>query len=114
MSPDKTSPRVRARTYSVRECRPEGPLGIRCFYPAEDARDLELHGIGHTFSAATEEIRERVDLEEHVGEAVATVLVDLDQSKTVYYIDWHVDDVAGEPVDTTESLVERAREVLRL
>jgi hypothetical protein len=98
-------PRVDAETYCVRDVD-EPDLGIRDWNPAEEATDLERRGIGHTYSEATDEIEQRLQLEEHVGETVATVMIDFDATKNEYQIDWHV--------DVDRPLLERVREVLPL
>jgi len=79
--------RVSAREYCVRDVD-EPDLGIRMHNMA----DVESHvyaGVGDLFSAASDQIENRIDLEEHVGETVATVYADLDAWE--YAIDWHVD-----------------------
>jgi hypothetical protein len=103
-------PRVEAKKFCVRDLDHgrDADLGIVAFYPGDEITDLEYHGIGHTFSDASDEIEERVDLEAHRGEDVATVLIDLDEGKTEYRIEWHVDDV--EP----RTIGERVRGVLPL
>lgn len=108
MTPKKSSDRVVAKAFTVRDVD-EPDLGIRTWYPADEATELELHGIGHTFSDATDEIEDRLDLDDHVGERVATVLIDLDESKSEYYIDWHVDVESG----IVDNLVGATRKVLR-
>jgi hypothetical protein len=100
-------PRVEAKTFCVRDVE-DPDLGIKRFHAAKDASELEIRGVGHTFADATDEIEDGIDLKEHVGEVVATVCVDFDESKAAYTIDWHV-----EP-DEGATLASKVREVLRL
>jgi len=52
---------------------------------------LKYRGCGELWSAASDEIRERIDQDEHAGEPVADVWINVDTWE--YRIDWLVDDV---------------------
>jgi len=87
--------------------------GNPAFYYADGCKDLpspepglKRRGVGDLHSAATDEIAERVDLEEHVGEVVATVTVDVDAWD--YRIDWEVD-VEDAATTTLGRLIRYAR-----
>ena len=97
-------PRIETETYCVRDIDDREPdLGVVDRSKATGASDLERRGIGFEFSDATDEIEDRLDLEEHVGETIATVVIDFDSDER-YSIEWHVE----------KCLSERVREVLRL
>ena len=80
-------------------------LGISCHAVATDA-GLKSRGSGDLWSAAGDEIQERVDMDAHAGEDLAEVWIDVDT--WTYKIHWLVD------VQDDRSLVERAREVFGL
>jgi hypothetical protein len=52
---------------------------------------LKARGCGELWSAASDEIRDRIDQDEHAGEPVADVWINVDL--WTYRIDWLVDDV---------------------
>jgi len=89
-SETKHGQRIEAREYLVRDVA-EPDLGIGQHYPASEASDLERRGIGLEFSRAADEIRDRVDLQDHIGETIATVCIDFDSDQP-YFIHWHIQD----------------------
>lgn len=94
MKTDPDDPDVGIRRWKVGLTGNNGPG----FYYASDPHDMpspdpgmKRRGVGHLHTQATDEIRERIDLDEHVGDVVATVTVDVDAWE--YRIDWEIDGV---------------------
>lgn len=87
MKTDPADADVGKKRYCVRDVE-EPDLGIREFV-SSPAWTLKAHGCGDLYTAAGNEIRERVDFDEHVGEEIAVVTVDVDAWE--YRIEWLVD-----------------------
>lgn len=73
------------------------------------ADGLKCRGCGQLWSAASDEIRERIDQDEHAGEPVADIWINVDEWE--YHIDWLVEDIDDQ--DDDRGLVDRARDTLR-
>jgi len=86
MRTDPSHPDVGRYEYVVRDVD-EPDLGIR----SRDGPEMSLkaRGFGDLKSAASDEIQDRLDLANHVGNHVATVYIDVEEWD--YCIDWQVD-----------------------
>jgi hypothetical protein len=67
----------------------EPDLGYTQESVAPDTSELTAWGFGELKGAAFDEIEDAIDLEEHVGEEVATIVIDCDSWE--YEIDWRID-----------------------
>lgn len=113
MKTDPEDPDVGQETYKIGI----NTNGDPAFYYADDPREmpstepgLKSRGKGDLYTQAKEEIEEIVDLEDHVGEEVATVTVDVDA--WMFSIDYHVD-VQGQNRSTlVESIRAGARRLV--
>ncbi|WP_415381451.1 hypothetical protein [Halosimplex sp. TS25] len=86
MKYDETDPMVGRYEYVVRDVD-QHDLGIQDWIPPESC--LKTRGYGELKVAASDEIERRLDLEEHVGEHIATVWIDCDAWE--YSIYWEVE-----------------------
>ena len=96
------------KRYSIRECKHD--LGIREFFETPDS-GVKSWGSGELHASASDEIRDRVDLEEHVGEAVADVWINVEEWE--YRIEWLVDDVQEEPDGLVDTITSTVRGLVR-
>lgn len=88
METDPSHPDVGRYEYVVRDIDDREPdLGIRTWNSPE--MSLKSHGFGDLRSSASDEIEDRLDISEYVGEHIATVYVDVDAWD--YCIHWQVE-----------------------
>ncbi|WP_340099461.1 hypothetical protein [Salinibaculum salinum] len=88
MRTDPSDPEVGRYEYVVRDIDDREPdLGIQDWNGPE--MSLKARGFGELKTAASDEIEDRLDLEDYVGEHIATVYIDVDAWE--YCIDWQID-----------------------
>lgn len=88
MKTNPSDPDVGCQRYCVRDVE-EPDLGIS-EYVSSPKWSISAYGSGELWGAASDEIKDRIDFEDHVGEDVAVVTIDVDAWD--FQIDWLVED----------------------
>ncbi len=86
---DPTHPHVRWERVTVRDVA-DPDLGIADRTSAQAVSELKRRGVGQSLSAAHEQIKREIVLEDHVGDPVAEVFVDVSAPGHPYDIEWLV------------------------